>query len=215
MTFAAWLSLLSICILGAMSPGPSLAVVVRNTVNRGRGAGVLTALSHGLGVGGYALATSLGLAAVIATQQALFNAITLAGSAYLLWLGANAMRGGHVAIPEDRSAHPGARPEAGGRPGDAIAAARDGFTIAFLNPKIALVFLALFSQFVSADAGVIEVAILAGTATVVDAGWYSLVAIGLTATGTTTWLGRHAVWVERITGAALVFLALSTAASTL
>ncbi|MEX0431571.1 LysE family translocator [Spiribacter insolitus] len=215
MTFAAWLSLLAICLLGALSPGPSLAVVIRNTVNRGRGAGITTALSHGMGVGGYALATSLGLATVIAAQQALFNAITLAGSAYLLWLGASAMRGGRAAGSDGRPVPPGPGPDAGRQPAGGIAAARDGFTIAFLNPKIALFFLALFSQFVSADAGVVEVAILAGTATVVDAGWYALVAIGLTATGTTTWLRRHGVWIERITGAALVFLALSTAASTL
>ena len=215
MTFAAWLSLLAICILGAMSPGPSLAVVIRNTVSRGRGAGVITALSHGLGVGGYALATSLGLAAVIASQKTLFNAITLAGSAYLLWLGASAMRGGRTTSSDGRPMHPGHGPDAGRQPAGAIAAARDGFTIAFLNPKIALFFLALFSQFVSADAGVVEVTLLAGTATVVDAGWYALVAIGLTATGTTAWLRRHGVWIERITGAALVFLALSTAASTL
>ncbi|MEX0387348.1 LysE family translocator [Spiribacter onubensis] len=214
MTFTAWLSLLAICLLGAMSPGPSLAVVIRNTVNRGRGAGVITALSHGLGVGGYALATSLGLATVIATQQTLFNAITLAGSAYLLWLGANAMRGGNAAVSGHPAAHD-AEQAASGRPGALMAAARDGFTIAFLNPKIALFFLALFSQFVSADAGVVEVATLAGTATVVDAGWYALVAIGLTATRTTPWLRRHGAWIERITGAALVFLALSTAASTL
>ena len=215
MTFAAWLSLLAICILGAMSPGPSLAVVIRNTVSRGRGAGVITALSHGLGVGGYALATSLGLASVIAAQQTLFNAITLAGSAYLLWLGASAMRGGNAAVSAGPATPDGDQPAASERPGAVMAAARDGFTIAFLNPKIALFFLALFSQFVSSEASAVEVAILAGTATVVDAGWYALVAIGLTATGTTAWLRRHGVWIERITGGALVFLALSTAASTL
>ncbi len=91
MTLAAWLSLLGICLLGAMSPGPSLAVVIRNTVAGGRRGGLATALSHGLGVGVYALATALGLATLIATRETLFTGLTLAGSAYLLWLGANAL----------------------------------------------------------------------------------------------------------------------------
>ena len=202
MTLTTWLSLIAVCLLGAMSPGPSLALVMRNTINHGRGAGVVTALSHGLGVGAYALATALGLAAVIAAQQTLFNAITLAGAAYLLWLGASAMR----ATPPDRPETPADLSES---------AIRDGFAMALLNPKIAVFFLALFSQFVSADADAWTVAILAGTAATVDAGWYALVATGLAASGGVAWLRRRRVWIERLTGAVLVFLALSTAATVL
>ncbi|KAF0286558.1 lysine transporter LysE [Spiribacter sp. SSL99] len=210
MTVSAWLSLLAICLLGAVSPGPSLALVIRNTVNRGRGAGLITAVSHGLGVGVYALATALGLAAVIATHETLHSAITLAGAGYLLWLGASAMRAGHPA------AEAGAQPApADVMPGRGVAAARDGLTMALLNPKIAVFFLALFSQFVTPGAGAPTVALLAGTATVVDAGWYALVATGLSASGGAAWLRRRRVWIERLTGAVLVFLALSTAATVL
>lgn len=190
-----------------MSPGPSLAVVVRNTVRSGRSAGVATAIAHGLGVGVYALATALGLAAILAAEAALFTAFTLAGSAYLLWLGANALRG------SDRFAEhspAGVAPARG-----LLEAGRDGFAIAFLNPKIALFFLALFSQFIPKDAGAAEVLLLAGTAIVVDAGWYALVATGLSAAGIARWLRDHGIWIERLTGAALVLLALTTAASVL
>jgi len=210
MTVSAWLSLLAICVLGAMSPGPSLALVVRNTVNRGRGAGLITALSHGLGVGVYAAATALGLAAVIATHQTLHSAVTLAGAGYLLWLGASAMRAGHPATRPDADPTP---PDP--VPGDRSAAARDGLAMALLNPKIAVFFVALFSQFVTPGAGAATVVLLAGTATVVDAGWYALVATGLSASGGAAWLRRRQVWIERLTGAVLVFLALSTAATVL
>ncbi len=207
MSLTAWLSLLAVCALGAMSPGPSLAVVVRNTVRHGRSAGVATATAHGLGVGVYALATALGLAAVLATQATLFTSLTLAGAAYLLWLGANALRGG------DRFNPPAAAGFVASR--SIIEAARDGFAIAFLNPKIALFFLALFSQFIPRDAGASEVIILAGTATLVDALWYALVATGLSAGRIAHWLRDHGIWIERLTGAALVMLALTTAASVL
>ena len=45
----------AVCVLGAMSPGPSLAVVLRNTVAGGRLRGVMTGLGHGIGFFLYAL----------------------------------------------------------------------------------------------------------------------------------------------------------------
>ena len=51
MDATAWISIASVCAAGAMSPGPSLAVVVKNTVNGGRLEGVLTGIGHGLGIG--------------------------------------------------------------------------------------------------------------------------------------------------------------------
>lgn len=208
MTLSAWLSLLAICLLGAASPGPSLALVIRHTVTHGRAAGLVTAISHGLGVGVYALATALGLAAVLATRGAVFDAITLAGAGYLLWLGAGALRAtGEARIATDT-------PSAGGpRSQRYRAAARDGLAMALLNPKIAVFFLALFSQFVAIDADTRTVALLAGTATGVDAAWYATVALGLSASGGAAWLRRHQRWIERLTGVVLVGLALTTAAS--
>ena len=50
MTLATWFSLLAICCLGAMSPGPSLAVVLRHTISNGRAHGMVTAISHAAGV---------------------------------------------------------------------------------------------------------------------------------------------------------------------
>ena len=50
-----WLSLVAICIMGALSPGPSLALVVKNTLAGGAKAGYASSISHGLGVALYAL----------------------------------------------------------------------------------------------------------------------------------------------------------------
>jgi threonine/homoserine/homoserine lactone efflux protein len=207
MTLSAWFSLLAICLLGAASPGPSLALVIRHTVTHGRAAGLVTAVSHGLGVGVYALATALGLAAIVATRGAVFDAITLAGAGYLLWLGAGALRATGEGVATEAS------PAGGPRSQRYRAAARDGLAMALLNPKIAVFFLALFSQFVAADADARTVVLLAGTATGVDAAWYATVALGLSASGGAAWLRRHQRWIERLTGAVLVGLALTTAAT--
>ena len=49
------LALSFVCAMGAMSPGPSLAVVLRNTISGGRLQGIMTGVGHGLGFGIYAL----------------------------------------------------------------------------------------------------------------------------------------------------------------
>ncbi|MGE6140726.1 LysE family translocator, partial [Aeromonas rivipollensis] len=49
MEMTSWLALAAICVMGAISPGPSLALIIRNTVQGGQGHGVATALGHGMG----------------------------------------------------------------------------------------------------------------------------------------------------------------------
>ena len=49
-----------VCVMGAMSPGPSLAVVLRNTISGGRTQGVMTGIGHGIGFGIYAFIAVMG-----------------------------------------------------------------------------------------------------------------------------------------------------------
>ena len=61
MEFFSWLQIALVCVLGAVSPGPSLAVVVRNTISGGKTQGVLTGIGHGIGLGLYAFIAITGL----------------------------------------------------------------------------------------------------------------------------------------------------------
>ena len=70
-----------------MSPGPSLALVLRHTLAGGRRHGCLAAISHGLGIGLYAGLCVSGLAFLITASPRLFSAFQWAGAAYLAWLG--------------------------------------------------------------------------------------------------------------------------------
>jgi threonine/homoserine/homoserine lactone efflux protein len=164
-----WLALAGICMLGAMSPGPSLAVVIRHSVDGGRGHGVAVALSHGVGVGLYAGMSALGIAALLTAQPMLLTVLQFAGALFLLWLAFSAAR--------QACKNPGSQsPEA---PVSRGLAWRDGFLIAFLNPKIAVFFLALFSQFVEAGQGWLSKLGMAALASGIDALWYALVALVL------------------------------------
>jgi threonine/homoserine/homoserine lactone efflux protein len=198
MDLSAWLSIVGICLLGAMSPGPSLAVVVRNTLRGSRRAGIVTAVAHAGGVGGHALLTVTGLTALFALQPGWRQLLAWAGALYLAWLGYRALRSGGIApLPLDTAA----------QAGSLGAAARDGLLIALLNPKLALFFLALFSQFISARPALVEVIILVSTATLIDAGWYSLVATWLSRPGVLERLRRHARRIDQISGVVFILLA--------
>lgn len=197
MPLTLWLSLAAVCAMGAMSPGPSLAMVLRHTLGGGRTPGVVAGLSHALGVGFYALLTVWGLGAVITHQPVLFQTITWGGAAYLAWLGIKALRAGRGGALEAQAAIT-----------NPVQAARDGVVVALANPKLILFFVALLSQFVSADMGWAAKAIIVATATLIDGAWYVLVAVALSHSRVLPWLQARAHWINRITGVLLIALAL-------
>ncbi|APE30421.1 lysine transporter LysE [Halomonas aestuarii] len=201
MPFSLWLSLAAVCAMGAMSPGPSLALVLRHTLGGGRLPGVSAALAHALGVGLYALLTVWGLGALIVRFPMLFQAITWAGAAYLAWLGIKALRAGRAGALH-----------ATGMATSRRQAAREGMLVALGNPKLILFFIALLSQFVTPDMSLAAKAVVVLTAMIIDGGWYVLVALGLSHSRVLPWLQARAHWLNRITGVLLLALALRVAA---
>ncbi|MBZ6071149.1 LysE family translocator [Aeromonas schubertii] len=200
MEWSSWLALAAICVMGAVSPGPSLALIIRNTVGGGRGNGVATALGHGLGVGLYALITAMGLALLITKTPLLFDGIRYGGAAFLAWLGVRALlaKGGPTAADEHQ--------------GSSRRGALEGFMVAFLNPQLAIFFVALFSQFVHQQTGWREGGIMMLTAGGIDALWYLLVALGLSHGPVLAWLHRKASMINKASGLVLLGLAVKVVA---
>jgi len=196
MTIALWLTVVSICLLGAMSPGPSLAVVLQQTLGGGRKNGIIAAVTHGLGIGLYALLCISGIAVIITTSPLLFTTLQWLGAGYLIWLGVKGLR---------------AKANGDGQLTDAPtsgSAARDGFLVVFLNPKVAVFFIALFSQVIGSETTLLEKLAYAATALFIDMGWYVIVAWSFS---NPRWLGRlqkNQVWLERIFGVILIALAI-------
>ena len=168
MNITQWSQLALICIVGAMSPGPSLAVILRNTLSGGRTQGIMSGVGHGLGITFYAVVAVSGLMALFNTIPNFFSVAQIAGSFFLIWLGGKMIisffkndYAAKVNMSSKNSPHQGFL---------------EGFLIAFLNPKIAVWLLALFSQFVEPDALLAEQIILVSTVGIIDASWYCLVA---------------------------------------
>ena len=197
MTLATWFSLLAICCLGAMSPGPSLAVVLRHTISNGRAHGMVTAISHAAGVAIWALLTVWGLAVLVVEWPLVYQLLTYAGALYLMWMGIKALRS------------KGAGPMHVGPVKAPISeAARDGLMVSLLNPKLAFFFIALFSQFVSAELVLADKLIMMGTASVIDAGWYIIVALALSHSQVLEKLQSKSATIDKISGVILLGLAM-------
>ncbi|MDA0148120.1 LysE family translocator [Vibrio sp. LaRot3] len=198
MTISIWLSLFTICLLGAMSPGPSLAMVAKHSLAGGRVNGLVAAWAHAFGIGIYAFITIIGLAVVLQQSPLLFKVISYSGAAYLLYLGINALRSKGGVAAKLKS----------GEQTSLWQSAREGFLISILSPKIALFFIALFSQFVAVSSSWVGKAVVVGTPLIVDGLWYSLITLLLSSSKFIDKIRTKAQLIDRLSGMILILLAI-------
>ena len=190
------LALSFVCAMGAMSPGPSLAVVLRNTISGGRLQGVMTGVGHGLGFGMYALLAVTGLSALLIAHESFFLFLQWSGALVLLWLSYDML----TYIPSD------------GNDDHSIDNRRgfiEGFLISFLNPKILVFLVAVFSQFIDPQMSQSEKILMAILAGLIDTTWYVLVAAILAGTPLIDFFRSNSVIIDRVIGLVLSLLALA------
>jgi threonine/homoserine/homoserine lactone efflux protein len=159
--------------------------------------GLIAAWAHAAGIGIYAFATIIGLAVVLEQSPLLFKGISLAGAAYLAYLGVNALRskGGVAAKLE------------GGEPVTYMQSAREAFLISILSPKIALFFIALFSQFVALGNELMNKVIIVSTPLIVDGLWYTFITLVLSSPLIVDRIRSQAQLIDRLSGVVLILLA--------
>lgn len=126
-----------------LTPGPNMMYLVSRTVSQGRRAGLISLAGVAAGFAVYLAAATAGITAVFAVVPGLYLAVKLAGAAYLLWLAWQAVRPGGVSVfaPSALPADPARRLFA------------MGLLTNLLNPKIAIMYMALIPQFVVLEAG--------------------------------------------------------------
>ena len=199
--FTSLLGLSFVCAMGAMSPGPSLAVVLRNTISGGRLQGIMTGVGHGIGFGIYALIAVTGLSALLLAHDSLFTLLQWGGALVLLWLSYNML----TYTPSDEEKEH----ESSGRKGFI-----EGFLISFLNPKILVFLVAIFSQFIDPEMTEFDRFFMAVLAGIIDTTWYVLVAAVLAGTSLIDKLRSNSVIIDRAIGTVLSLLALALVAKT-
>ena len=206
MSAADFLAVALVCALGAMSPGPSLALVLRHALGSSGSAGFVAATMHAVAIGIYALATALGLALVLVQMPGFSVGLQLLGSGFLLYLGTQMLRAPRAASTFADAGDDGAT---------MWRAARDGFLVAFLNPKIMLFFGAVFSPFVRVEAGLDEKLLLAGVAFGVDWVWFMLVVVLVSRASVIAWFQRRGWLMDRAFGVLLIGYGVHLAGSSL
>src|SRR5919201_3301256 len=182
-----------------VTPGQDTALTIRNTLLGGRAGGVATALGVVSGQAVWALATSAGLAALLVASEPAFLALRLAGGAYLVWLGALALRS---AVRGGLRRH---EPAAGGR---ARGAYRRGLVSNLGNPKMAVFFTSLLPQFGSSFAALLALGLVFCALTLV---WLSGYAVVVARAGDLLRRPRVRRALDAVTGTVLVALGLRLA----
>ena len=87
MSLIVFIQVFIVCLLGAMSPGPSMALVINNAVLKNRYHGILTAIGHGLGITVYAIFAVVGIGLIIKTNIFVFNSLKILSIIFLFYLG--------------------------------------------------------------------------------------------------------------------------------
>jgi homoserine/homoserine lactone efflux protein len=180
------------CILIAIIPGPTVTVIVANSLKHGARAGILNVAGTQAGLGLMMLTLIVGLSSVIAAMGWLFDVLRYAGAAYLIWLGWRLLR------------HPDGIAET-----QDVAAPRggfflQGFVVIMANPKALVFFGAFIPQFIDPNGHyVAQIALLGATAMLI-----ALVSDGAYAvlTGRAgAWLSKRRVrMVSRLSGICLI-----------
>ena len=183
-----------VCGMGAISPGPSLAVVIRNTISGGMFQGVMTGIGHGIGIGIYAFMAVMGLSSLLLNNEKLFIIFQIAGAIILFWIACKMIlnKPSNV-IDKEQFSKKGFI---------------QGFMIAFLNPKILVFLVAVFSQFIKSDINSLDRFIIAIMASFIDMGWYVLVSLLLAGTSLINSFRENAVLIDRSIGSILILISL-------
>lgn len=201
--FAAIFSIAVAITIGAMSPGPSFVMVARTALAVSRKDGLAAAL--GMGVGGvlFSAIALLGLLALLTAVPVLYISLKVLGGAYLIYLGYKIWQGSAYPITLNATQQP-------------TPATQQsfflGFTTQISNPKTAVVYTSVFASLLPSQVPVFAVITLPIIIFMIEAGWYSLVALVLSSTAprarylaSKKWLDRMAGSILSLLGAKLIF----------
>tara|TARA_B100002052_G_scaffold187450_1_gene170829 strand:+ start:267 stop:875 length:609 start_codon:yes stop_codon:yes gene_type:complete len=183
-----------VCAMGAISPGPSLAVVIRNTISGGRLQGVMTGIGHGIGIGIYAFMAVMGLSSLLLNNEKLFMIFQIAGAIILLWIACKMILNKPSEVIEEKQF--------------SKKGFIQGFMIAFLNPKILVFLVAVFSQFINSNMNSLDRFIIAIMASFIDMAWYVSVSLLLAGTSLINSFRANTVLIDRSIGSILILISL-------
>lgn len=197
--------------LAVASPGPDFAIVLRQSLTRGRRTAVWTSIGVGTAILLHVAYSLLGLGLLIRGSELWFNVVKYAGATYIAWLGVQSLR---------------ARPRAGAAAGEGdisvaatAAGQRGAFATGFLtnalNPKATLFFISLFVMIINPQTPKLIQAGYGLWMAMATAGWFCLVSLMFTQADMRRKFLRYGHWIDRALGVVFLAFAGSLAFATL
>ena len=196
MSLVTFAQVFTVCLLGAMSPGPSMALVINNAIFKGRHIGILTAIGHGIGITVYATFAVLGIGLIIKTNILIFNSLKVLSIIFLLYIGIKSILNKEQINLEKKDIK------------EKTISFLQGFSISILNPKILIWFIAIYSQFMSINNELIFNIYLISIAGIVDAFWYIFLTLAVTTASALTFFQTKILLVKKIQGFLFVAIGL-------
>ena len=185
-----------VCLLGAMSPGPSMAVVINNAIFKGRSNGILTSIGHGIGIAIYASFAVLGLGLIINTNIFIFNSLKILSIVFLIFIGVKSILNKEKFNLEKKNTK------------EKAVSFLQGLSISILNPKILVWFVAIYSQFMSVNNELIFNIYLVSIAGIIDACWYIILTLAITTASALNFFQKKVKLIQKIQGVILIGIGL-------
>ena len=201
MTLFTFAQVFTVCLLGAMSPGPSMAVVINNAIFKGRYNGIFTSIGHGIGIAFYATFAVLGLGLIIKTNLFIFNGLKILSIIFLIFIGVKSILSKEKLNLEEKNIKKN------------TISFLQGFSISILNPKILVWFIAIYSQFMSTDNALIFNIYLVSIAGIVDACWYIILTLAVTTASALSFFQKKLKLIQKIQGFFFISLGLALLAN--
>ncbi|WP_432452553.1 LysE family translocator [Agarivorans sp. QJM3NY_29] len=190
---------LSLAVFGfliVVSPGSDFVLVLKNSMAKGRTAGMLTALGIALSICVHSSYSIFGISHLISQNIFLFNAIKYIGALYLIYLGICGLFASKTQISEQHAKQPH---QTAGK------YVMQGFLCNLLNPKTMLFFLSVFSQLLTTDNSTLSFVIVYGLYIALLHGiWFSLLSFVVTSKGSSNIFQRFGQRINQLCGAGLV-----------
>jgi threonine/homoserine/homoserine lactone efflux protein len=185
------------------APGPDNLQVLARGISQGRLAGIVAALGFACGVIFHTTLAALGIAALLRSSPLAFQAVKLAGAAYLVWIGIKALRSQGLATAHERPKQP------------LSTVFRQSVIGNMLNPKVTLFFIVFLPQFVDpygAQSVMLQMFELGGVFMLQTVVVFSI--FGFCAGMIGAWLKRRpraGVWLDRLAGMTFIALGIRVA----
>ena len=201
------LAFLAIATLLTITPGADMALVTRNVLRGGLGAGLRTSAGILSGLCVWAFLSAVGVAAVVAASATAFTVLKLAGAAYLVYLGVTTLWRARQSAPAADDA---------GRELPAFGGLfRQGLLSNLLNPKVGVFYTTFLPQFVEPGESVLAwTTLLAGIHIATGVVWLVFYAWLVARVRDVVGRPRVRVALDRVTGTVLVAFGLRVASGT-